>query len=205
MNDLEMRLGDLGRHLAVDDADVVDGVLARLDDEEASGVRQREVSTWLRAAAVVLVLAAAVALAVPDSRRAIADWFGLGGVRIEREPGLTVPATAPPIDGAAPIGDAEIVAIDGVDVMVSAIDGTLEPDLLTKTVGAGTSAVAVDVDGAPGVWIDGAPHIVAYRTDEGTPATVRVAGNTLLWQDGAVIRRAEGFVTLDDALEYATR
>lgn len=206
MNDLQTRLQHLGESLELDDERLVDDVLARLDgDHQASAPRRDGGATWLRAAAVAVVVAAAVLLAVPDSRRAIADWLGLRGVRIEQDPELTVPATAPAVRDAAPIGDAEVITVDGVEVMVSVIDGSFEPDLIKKTVAEGTDAFAVDVGGSPGVWIAGRPHLVVYERDGGSVATVRVAGNTLLWQDGDLIRRVEGFPTLDEALAFATR
>ena len=53
------------------------------------------------------------------------------------------------------------------------------------------------------MWIDGAPHEVFYRDGDGEVVFERFAGNTLLWQEGDVLYRVEGFPTLADALAYA--
>ena len=74
----------------------------------------------------------------------------------------------------------------------------------TKVLGAGSDVRRVDVDGHPGLWIDGAPHEVVIRGVDGETEVRRFAGNTLLWQDGDTIRRVEGFASLDEALRFVT-
>lgn len=228
MIDLETRLAEIGDHLAIDESDeLVHDVLARLDEPttervdvaDRSVVRQRRGSTiWLRAAAVVLVIAAALA-AVPASRDAIADWFGLDGVEIDRQPELSVPAAAPPISGdplgtvvevadASDQGTGDEVADAANQVMaidVAEFEGHLDDVFLTKTLATGTDIERVEVAGAPGLWIDGDPHLVTYRAPDDEIVTERFAGNTLLWQDGDVIRRVEGFATAAEAIAYAER
>jgi hypothetical protein len=55
------------------------------------------------------------------------------------------------------------------------------------------------VDGAPGVWISGAPHVVL-----GPELPPRLAGNVLVWVRGAVTYRLEGKgLTLDAAQDVA--
>ena len=54
-----------------------------------------------------------------------------------------------------------------------------------------------------GLWIDGEPHELLLLGPDGEQTTRRIAGNTLLWQDGDVIRRVEGFPNRDAALAYA--
>jgi hypothetical protein len=50
------------------------------------------------------------------------------------------------------------------------------------------------VDGKPGFWISGAPHEVVLSNRYGEPVfeTLRLAGNTLVWQDRDVTLRLEG-------------
>ena len=187
MIDLEHDLARLGDRLALDDAGLVDAVADRLATTATPAARPRS-RPWLAAAAVVLAVVAA-ALALPSSRDAIADWFGLDGVRIEQQPALSVP------DGAVddlPAG-----------ITVDALAGSLELDRITKALGDGTQIRRVDVGGHPGLWIEGAPHEVVIRDPSGDIVTQRFAGNTLLWQDGDTIRRVEGFPTLDAALAFA--
>lgn len=182
MIDLERDLAELGDRLALDDDRLADDVLARV----AGPASSRSTPTWLVAAAVVLAVAS-VALVVPSSRQAIADWFGLDGVRIEQEPGLTVPP------------DVELPA----GVLVDRFDGSLDEDVITKVLGGGTGIERVDVGGRPGLWIDGVPHEVVIRDGTGALVTRRFAGKTLLWQDGDTIVRLEGAPTLDEALRLA--
>lgn len=184
MIDLEHDLARLGDRLALDDEGLVDDVLARL----ATPSSARPSHTWLVAAAVVLVVVAA-ALVVPSSRHAIADWFGLDGVRIERQPDLSVPANA---TDQLPAG-----------VTYDELDGSLDLDLVTKVLGGESAIRRVDVGGRPGLWIDGAPHELVIRDVDGETVVRRFAGNTLLWQDGDAIRRVEGAANLDEALAVA--
>lgn len=184
MIDLEHDLVRLGDRLVLDDDGLVDDVLDRIGEPS----RRPRSATWLLAAAVVLAVVA-VALVVPSSRQAIADWFGLDGVRIEQEPDLTLPVD---VTDDLPVG-----------VVVGEFVGSLDSDVITKVLGDGSDIQRVDVNGLPGLWIDGSPHELLIRDVDGAMVTRRFAGNTLLWQDGDVIRRIEGTVTLDEALELA--
>ena len=59
---------------------------------------------------------------------------------------------------------------------------------------------SVDVDGAPGYWIEGAPHDLLFEFgDEILPDTFRLATDTLLWQVGDDVYRLEADVDLDTA------
>jgi hypothetical protein len=233
MTDLAVRLSSLGDELDLDDDAVagrllVDQVLARLDEPVRSGWSRRA----LQVAALVVLVVAASAVAVPSSRRTLADWFGFERARIERRPDLSVPEQPPvispaptdaPTSGSAPPtrsdsvppdsvpsnsvpgpGRSSTVLVDGIAVLVSALDGTLDDGLISKSVGGGSNVREVDVAGRRGVWIDGEPHELAYRTGDGEVVFERFAGNTLLWQVGDVLYRVEGFPTLADALAYAT-
>ncbi|HYZ97120.1 MAG TPA: hypothetical protein VE575_00120 [Acidimicrobiales bacterium] len=89
-DDLVGALRDLGERLELPAADPVAGALARIGTPEAA-FRSRE---WLPArpiprtkrvvvaAAAVLVVALAATTAVPGSRRAVADWLGIGRVSV---------------------------------------------------------------------------------------------------------------------------
>jgi len=68
-----------------------------------------------------------------------------------------------------------------------------------------SAARSVEVDGAPGVWIDG-PHEL-FVTDSGGAVRhepPRLAGRTLIWQRDGVTLRLEGDLTLPAALAIAT-
>ncbi len=209
MTALEDRLRSLGTQLDLDDdpRHMVTEVLARVADDGEAGPNRvgggLAARPWLRVAAGLVVLAAAVAVAVPSSRRTVADWFGLDGVDVERRPDVSVPLEAPAIDDTTPApGSGGVVDVDGVSILVSEIDGRLDEAVISKTVGNATDVVAVTVGTDPGLWIAGRPHELAvFREDE--LLFERIAANTLVWQDGPVIRRLEGFDDLDGALEFA--
>ncbi|MDW3215059.1 MAG: hypothetical protein R8G01_13735 [Ilumatobacteraceae bacterium] len=187
-------------------------VLARLDEPPV-----RRGHTVLRVAAALVIVVALVAVAVPSSRRTVADWFGFDGARIERRPAAPTVSTPDPFDDApttgadgADVSDdpaagsiGTVVDVDGTDILVSEFVGTLDNPAIGKTVGDGTNVRQVDVGGQVGIWIDGAPHDVSFLDDEGDIVFERFAGNTLLWQDGDVVRRLEGFADVAAAIEYA--
>ncbi len=183
---LEARLVAAGEGLEFPRAAALaDDVLGALDEPRASATPWR----WRRAllaAAAVLLLVAAVTLAVPGSRRAVARWLGFDGYRIERVVDLPDIEAAP-----APIGPV-------------VIRGDLTTDAYRKLVADGTTVRPVSVHGRPGVWISGEEHLFfSYRRD-GERREQRLAGNTLVWQEGDEIVRVEGEdLTLTEALEIA--
>jgi hypothetical protein len=63
----------------------------------------------------------------------------------------------------------------------------------------------VDVDGAPGIWIEGPEHAVFYLGLSGAEHRIggRLAGNVLVWQRNTRTYRLEANVTRDRALELA--
>jgi hypothetical protein len=206
--DLETRLTSLGQHLDLDDgAALSERVMARIDDVDGDGRR----GWWLGYAAAVLVVAAIAAVAVPSSRDTIAGWFGLDGVRIERRQDVEIPSDTSSVptfvgdvSGLPGPGDSREATVDGRVVLVSVIEGVLTDEVLVKTLGPDTDIVEVTVGDAPGLWISGAPHDLAYLSPEGTIVFERVAGNTLVWQDDQMIGRVEGFEAVGAAIEFAT-
>jgi hypothetical protein len=77
-----------------------------------------------------------------------------------------------------------------------------------KLVAEGTKVDHVSVDGAPGLWLHGAPHAVYFAVPS-NPRLIGIdapllAGNTLVWErpDGVTLR-LEGSLSKDDALALA--
>lgn len=93
----------------------------------------------------------------------------------------------------------------GVSALVVELGGTIDEALLGKGTGPGTPVEAVNVGGARGYWIEGAPHLFFYRDPNGNAVqeTLRLAGNTLVWEQGSVTLRLEAQVTKDQALRLA--
>lgn len=199
MTNLEARLADLAHVLDVDDTNLVDSVIARLDRSSSSGERSAHRRLQM-VAAFVLIVAVAIALH-PESRRVVARWFGLDQIRVERDADLELPSAPVTFDLPGP-GDSRIVEVDGREILVSTIDGRLDRPMLRKTLGSSTSIIEVDVGGHLGLWIDGAPHQVMYEASDGGVVVERVAANTLLWEVGDVLYRLEGFDNLEDAIKF---
>jgi len=198
---IEDRLRDLGDALDVaDDDELAVAVVARLDDSAPAEQRR----ALLRVAAVVIVAVAVVVAAVPTSRRTVAGWFGFDGVTVELRPDVSMPAVPDPVDRGSSGGVGTVVPVDGTEVLVSEFVGSLDRAVIGKVATAETEVTEVDVGGVPGLWIEGAPHAVSFFDEEGDLASVAIAGNTLLWQDGDRIRRLEGFDELRAALAYAS-
>jgi hypothetical protein len=196
--DLIRRLEAFGDALEFDDAELAEAVLARIDASP-----RRTASQWWMAAAAVFVVVAGGVLAYPDSRHAVARWFGLEQVEVEVDPELSL--APPPTSFVLPgPGESEVVVVDGRQILVSTIAGGLNEALITKAVSSSTQIEQVAVNGNPGLWISGGSHEVRYQIPEdGGIAVERVAANTLLWETDGVLRRVEGFDQLADALEFA--
>lgn len=203
-HDVIARLTALGGALDLGDERLVDDVLDRVatrpeGTRPAAGRPGRR--TWLVAAVLVALVAGFVVH--PSGRDAMARWFGLDGVTVSVDPSVSVTPGAEPFAVPGP-GESEVVTVDGRDVLFSAVDGRLFQAGITKTVQSSDQVTEVRVGDAPGLWIAGGAHEVLYKSSAGDVIVTRAASNTLLWQDGPVLFRVEGFDDLADALEFAT-
>ncbi|HYN70381.1 MAG TPA: hypothetical protein VEX41_09240 [Candidatus Eisenbacteria bacterium] len=93
-----------------------------------------------------------------------------------------------------------------IGLVVTALEARIgDQRLLEKFAEPGTTIEAVTVDGHPGFWIAGAPHLLIYVRPNGSRIDdpVRLAGNVLAWNDGEVTYRIEGAANLATALRVA--
>jgi len=90
-------------------------------------------------------------------------------------------------------------------MLITEFRGEQPREFLQKTLGPGTTARPVTVNGDPGVWIAGKPHEVLYRDPDGQVESdsLRLATNTLLWRNGDVLVRIEAKLPLARALRVA--
>jgi hypothetical protein len=90
-------------------------------------------------------------------------------------------------------------------MLITEFRGDQPAVLVNKSLGPGTTARRVTVNGDPGVWIAGRPHEILYRDANGQVEadTLRLAGNTLIWRHGDVLVRLEANVPLTTALRIA--
>jgi hypothetical protein len=95
----------------------------------------------------------------------------------------------------------------GVSVLVVEFTGTFDESLIGgKGVGPDTKIESLSVNGGRGLWLEGAPHLFFYRdTPSGVilTETLRLAGNTLIWEQNGVTFRLEAQVSRDEALRIA--
>ena len=93
----------------------------------------------------------------------------------------------------------------GVGVLVTEFDGKIEPEFIGKLAGQATKIEQLSVDGERAIWLEGGPHAVFFSTRGGTIGedTARLAGNTLLVQQGSVLVRLEGELSREQAVRVA--
>ncbi len=188
--------------------------------------RRRRIA--LVVAAVLIAL-----LATPPVRAAVADWFGFGGVVVEHGSPGPGPAPPPPEvpggqsrwqrpgmrstspcgcrrssgtpDGVEVSADRRIVSMswsgdpDGV-VRLDQFDGRFDFSLAKRA----PDVIYASVGGTDALWFE-EPHEVVLLEPDGTRRTesARLAGHTLIWQDGDTTLRIEGELALERAVEIA--
>jgi len=89
-------------------------------------------------------------------------------------------------------------------VLITEFRGDLVPGFLTKEAGPSTTLEETSVNGDPGWWVAGEPHLVITRIgDTDYPVTLRMAANTLIWEHGGVTYRIESGLSRADAFRIA--
>lgn len=102
----------------------------------------------------------------------------------------------------------DLPALDGADagLVVTAFPAAGDRPRVDKQVGPGTRVVAVTVGSHAGYWVSGAPHEVHEVPPSGGDAhRARLAGNTLIWVDGATTYRLESALDREAAISIAER
>lgn len=93
----------------------------------------------------------------------------------------------------------------GYGAIVGQFIARLDASLIGKGVGPGTKVESVRVGDEPGIWIEGESHFFFYRDARGDihQESLRLAGNTLLWEYRGKLIRLEAQVSKARALEIA--
>ena len=85
--------------------------------------------------------------------------------------------------------------------------GSVDEQFFGKVLDSGTTLERVTVNGQPGFWIQGSPHFFFYRSGLAgggvSQELLRLAGNTLIWQQGDLLLRLEAQVDKASALRIA--
>jgi hypothetical protein len=221
----EQELRALGAWIELpEDRDLAPAVRARLHGRPS---RRRAAVVVLAA----LLVAVAIALAVPPARSAILRAFHLEGARIEyvdRLPrvrtgtldlGVPIaPADAERTAGFRPLASGLLGAPDRVTwdgsllwfrygrtrLLVSQFRGRERVELVKKIIDPQTTVTPVFVNGEPGYFISRGKHFL-YVAPGGLvrEEPVRLSRQVLLWQHGPLTLRLEGELTLAQALRIA--
>lgn len=104
--------------------------------------------------------------------------------------------------------DEELPGLAGSEIglLVMEVAGVIDRDQVEKLVPeVGASVTAVEVDGAPGFWIEGEPHVMRYRDPSGATDEIvsRLVGDVLVWQRGDMLYRIETAAGFDATLRIA--
>ncbi len=93
----------------------------------------------------------------------------------------------------------------GLGALVGQFPGILDATLIGKGAGPNTTIERTTVGAAPAIWIQGDPHFFFYRDAAGNilQESLRLAGNTLLWERDGQLLRLEAQVAKTRALEIA--
>jgi hypothetical protein len=178
---------------------------------------------WVRPAVFALaaaVVAFGIALAVPHARSAIAKFFHIGSVTVERVetlppaqtrpfatglgPALTRPTVKLPASVKAtayynrPGMAAALLRYRGKQVLYARLTGD-QMGFAKKVVGPTTHLDEVPL-GEFGLFLSGTPHVLLW--DRGNVQT-RLAGNVLIWLSNGVTYRLEGQLTKGQMLALA--
>jgi hypothetical protein len=81
----------------------------------------------------------------------------------------------------------------GIGAILTSIPASINAPYLEKVIGEGGTVERVTVAGAPGFWVSGAPHelVLLDPNGNGLPSLTRLAGSSLLWQQGGATLRFE--------------
>ena len=121
---------------------------------------------------------------------------------------VTAPAAGPTVVSLlyAPRSGLAPTRVADLGLLVTQFRGSVVTEFLGKLAGTGTRVERVSVDQEPAIWLEGEPHFVFFRDPGGAIAedTLRLSGNTLLWERDGLLLRLEGRLTRDEALRLAT-
>jgi hypothetical protein len=93
--------------------------------------------------------------------------------------------------------------LTGVSVLITEARGQTNEQFFQKTLGPDVTMEPVTVGGHPGYWISGRPHNFVFTDANGNPYfdTLRLATNTLIFDDGGTVVRVEGDLTQQQAID----
>lgn len=93
----------------------------------------------------------------------------------------------------------------GVGVLVTQFRASVDAAALRKVVPPGTQLEEVSVRSHRGYWFEGSPHLLFFTDAQGqfVEDRSRLAGNTLIWEQGDITVRLEVALSRDEAVDLA--
>jgi hypothetical protein len=144
-----------------------------------------------------------------DARREVAFRLRVPGLTVLGDPDLVYLAD-PPAGGAVTLlyGERDGFRADpttGIGLIVTQFRADIGPELFEKLIDSGVSVTSASVRGHAAWWVAGGDHYFFYRDANGAQvdSTLRLAGDTLIWEEGGVTHRVEGAPSLADAVRVA--
>jgi hypothetical protein len=225
MAELERALVQLGRELDLPpEPDLRPRVRERIER------RHPRYRRALVLALALLLVALGIAMAVPDARSAILRFFHIGAATIERVETLPPARERPLTAGLGPalsLREAEarsgvslvlngprpqrfyaqpgllatLLQYRGKRVLLAELQGD-QTGIVKKLAGPGTRVEPAPI-GSFGLWLEGGRHVLIWEAGSGEVRQIepRLAGNVLIWAEGARTFRLEGGLNKGQMLE----
>jgi hypothetical protein len=94
-----------------------------------------------------------------------------------------------------------------IGVLITEFRADIGPDSFEKLIQQGVRVEEVTVNGVTGYWVAGGRHFYFYRNGDGEVVsdTLRLVGDTLIWEEDGLTLRIEGAPSLAAAQEIAAR
>jgi hypothetical protein len=144
------------------------------------------------------------------------DAHSLAGftLRVPTLAGLGDPDQAyimdPPVGGAVTLVYGErpgypLQAGRAYGLVITQFRADIDPEYFEKLISLGVSVTNAMVNGHPAYWVAGGEHFFFYRDANGqvVNTTLRLAGDTLIWEENGVTMRVEGAPSLTAAIAVA--
>jgi hypothetical protein len=92
-----------------------------------------------------------------------------------------------------------------VGLLLTEFRAEVDEGFINKIVVNGGQLDEVSIDGEPGYWFEGEPHVVGFADDTGRDFSdnSRLAGNTLVWERGPLTLRLESALSKAEAVRIA--
>lgn len=93
----------------------------------------------------------------------------------------------------------------GIGLVLTEFSADIGPETFEKLLASGTRLEPVELGDAEAYWIEGGNHFIYYRDARGVrvDTTIRMVGDTLVWESGGLTLRLEGAPDLEAALRVA--